>query len=118
MPGNGKVFISHAHEDNERCVPLCAALDAWGVDYWFDTQRMDAGTNLTSAIQAAIAGHDLFLRVGTQATQNSFWMSQEQGAFLALQAADHKAGQPDKRCMIPLRLDSAYQLQPFEQNTI
>jgi outer membrane protein assembly factor BamB len=28
--GNGRVFISHSHDDNPRIVPLLAALDAWG----------------------------------------------------------------------------------------
>ena len=55
MRGNGKVFISHAHDDNERCGSLLAALDAWGVDYWFDTQQMGAGDNLSLTIQRAIA---------------------------------------------------------------
>lgn len=50
MPGNGKVFISHAHEDNAHCQPLLRLLDSWGVDYWFDTQRLDAGDDLSVRI--------------------------------------------------------------------
>lgn len=42
MVGNGKVFVSHTHDNNDRCLPLLAALDAWGIDNWFDTQRMIA----------------------------------------------------------------------------
>lgn len=114
MPGNGMVFISHAHEDNDRCAPLLAALDAWGVDYWFDTQRMDAGQDLLASVQKAIAERDIFIRVGTNAALNSFWMNQELSAFMGLQAIDHGQGQPDKRLLIPFKLDAEYRFQPVE----
>jgi phage terminase large subunit-like protein len=62
MVGNGKVFISHAHADNERCASLLAALKEWGVDFWFDTQQMTAGDTLTRRIEDAIAERDIFIR--------------------------------------------------------
>jgi mRNA degradation ribonuclease J1/J2 len=36
MAGVTAVFISHAHEDNALCMPVVAALSAWGIDYYFD----------------------------------------------------------------------------------
>jgi formylglycine-generating enzyme required for sulfatase activity len=118
MPGNGRIFISHTHNDNERCLPLLAALDAWDADYWFDTQRMDAGTELTDAIQRAISERDIFIRVATAETANSYWMNKERDAFMGLQAAEYHQGQRDKRHLILLRLDAAYQIQPLEHGTI
>lgn len=118
MPGNGKVFISHAHEDNDRCAPLLAALDAWGVDYWFDTQRMDAGHDLLASVQRAIADRDIFIRVGTTAALNSYWMNQELSAFMGLQAIDHREGHGDNRLLIPFKLEPGYEFQPMELGRI
>ncbi|HEV2238214.1 MAG TPA: toll/interleukin-1 receptor domain-containing protein, partial [Ktedonobacterales bacterium] len=104
MPGNNRIFISHTHGDNERCVPLLAALDAWDVDYWFDVQQLDAGQQLSQRLQQAIAERDIFIRVLTPATPQSFWMAQELSAFRGLQGDDAKAGQRGKRRVILLAL--------------
>ncbi|HEX6122716.1 MAG TPA: TIR domain-containing protein, partial [Ktedonobacterales bacterium] len=61
MFGNGKVFISHTHEDNAVCASLLAALDAWQVDYWFDTAQLSAGLELLDNIQRGLAGRDIYL---------------------------------------------------------
>lgn len=114
MRGNGKVFISHAHDDNERCAPLLAALDAWGVDYWFDTRRLEAGDDLSQEIQRAIAARDIFLRICTPAAQRSYWVKLETGAFRGLQARQHRAGGDPARVLINLILDAAYQPEPFD----
>src|SRR5262249_55445017 len=82
MIGNGKVFISHSHEDTGRCEPLLAALHAWGVDYWFDTDRMDAGHDLSQRIQQALAARDIFIRVCSGSVQRRpYWVNLETGAF-------------------------------------
>lgn len=107
MPGNGKVFISHTHADNERCEPLLAALDAWGVDYWFDAQQLDAGQQLTPRLQEAIAQHDVLLRVCTANTSGSYWMNLELSAFRTLQYQERRQ-RPDKRACIDLVLDTGY----------
>ncbi|WIG59313.1 MAG: hypothetical protein OJF49_002060 [Ktedonobacterales bacterium] len=114
MRGNGHVFISHAHDDNDRCAPLLAALDAWGVDYWFDTNRLEAGDDLSHAIQRAIAERDIFLRICTPAAQRSYWMRLEAGAFRGLQASEHSANGETYRVLINLILDPAYQPEPFD----
>ena len=114
MRGNGKVFISHAHDDNERCAPLLAALDAWGVDYWFDTRRLEAGDDLSHAIQKAIAARDIFVRICTPAAQRSYWVRLETGAFRGLQARQHRGGGEATRVLINLILDAAYDPEPFD----
>lgn len=115
---NGKVFISHAHDDNERCRPLLDALRRWGVDYWFDTEQLNAGHDHSRRIQQAITERDIFIRVCTGTTQERpYWIDQETGAFRGLQAEAVNTGRPDKRKLINLLLDAQYKLQPFDLNT-
>lgn len=116
MPGNGKVFISHSHDDNELCGPLIDALDSWGVDYWFDTDRLEAGQDLSDRIQSAIAERDIFIRVGTAAVlRRPYWVNLETNAFRALLAEDENEGRHGKRVLITLVMDTYYVLQPFEK---
>lgn len=107
MPGNGKIFISHTHADNERCEPLLAALDAWGVDYWFDGQQLDAGQQLTPRLQEAIAQRDVLLRVCTANTSGSYWMNLELSAFRALQYQERRKRSAQRVC-VDLILDTGY----------
>ncbi|HEU5437837.1 MAG TPA: toll/interleukin-1 receptor domain-containing protein [Ktedonobacterales bacterium] len=109
MRGNGKVFISHTHNDNEICAPLLAALDAWGMDYWFDTQQLDPGQHLSERIQEAIAERDIFIRVCTPATQNSYWMTLEMNAFRGLQLDDQQRKRGNRRLSVNLVLAPGYQ---------
>lgn len=116
--GNGKVFISHSHDDNARCAPLLAALDAWGVDYFFDTQGLGAGQQLNERIQREISSRDIFLRICTAAVQRSFWMSLEANAFRGLQAEDRRRGRGNRRVLINLILDGDYSREPFDNATL
>jgi outer membrane protein assembly factor BamB len=109
MPGNGKVFISHVHEDNARAQPLLAALDAWGVDYWFDTQQLDAGNSISERVQRALAERDVFLLVATGATNRSLWTGLETQAFRGLAEQDRQAGRAGRREIVYLVLDRAFQ---------
>lgn len=118
MAGNGRVFISHAHDDNDACQPLLIALDAWGVDYWFDTERLKPGNELEEHIQTAILERDIFIRVCSTASQTSFWVRQETAAFRALQAKDEKSGHGDKRTLINVVLDEGFRPQPFDYATL
>jgi len=118
MMGNGKIFISHAHEDNLRCDALLAALTGMAADYWFDTERMDAGQNLTPQIQNAIAERDIFIRVCSAVSQKSFWVMLETGAFRGLQAQDYKDGKIDQRVLINFIVDTNYMREPFDNAAI
>src|SRR5262252_7868854 len=97
MAGNGRVFISHVHEDNARVAPLLAALDAWGVDYWFDTQQLGAGQQISERVQHALAERDVFMLVGSPAANRSMWTPLELQAFRGLQAADRQAGRAGRQ---------------------
>ncbi len=87
MFGNGQIFISHTHQDNQRCQPLLAALDAWQTNYWFDLQELDAGQRFSDRIQQALDQRDIFLRVSTEAAERSFWMDRELRAVRGMRAA-------------------------------
>jgi len=116
--GNGRVFISHSHDDNARIIPLLAALDAWGVDYWFDMQGLSAGQRLDERVQRELTTRDVFLRICTGALQRSFWSNLEATAFRGLQADDRQKGRPDKRLLISVIFDHEYQREPFDGATI
>lgn len=66
---NGKVFISHSHEDNERCQPLLKALQTWGVDYWYDKEQLLPGRPITAKIQQAINNRHVFVKICSVAAQ-------------------------------------------------
>ncbi|HEX6797926.1 MAG TPA: toll/interleukin-1 receptor domain-containing protein [Ktedonobacterales bacterium] len=113
----GKVFISHAHEDNARCRPLLAALTAWGVPYWFDTEQATGGNELALKIQRAIEESQYFIRVCTLSSVSSFWVRKETGAFVSLQAEDFRRGIED-RVLIPVILDPGYPLQLEDRGVV
>jgi outer membrane protein assembly factor BamB len=115
---NGRVFVSHSHDDNERCAPLLTALDAWGVDYFFDTHGLAAGQQLNERIQRELGARDIMLRICTAATQRSFWMSLEGAAFRGLQANDQRQGHSARRVLINLILDGDYTREPFDAATL
>jgi outer membrane protein assembly factor BamB len=110
MAGNGRVFISHVHEDNERCQPLLAALDAWGVNYWFDTQQLGAGQHISERVQ--LLERDIFVLICTPATNASMWTGLELQAFRGLLERDKQSGRGEQRKVIYLILDPAYVRQP------
>lgn len=108
------VFISHADEDIQRCAPLLRALDAWQVSYYFDALDRRASQSLSLETQQALVECEILLRICTRSTARSYWMSIEVGAFLSLQADDHKANQPERRKMVNLILDPQFKPEPFD----
>lgn len=104
MFGNGKIFISHSHADNQRSQPLLAALDAWQLDYWFDTQELDVGQRFSDRIQQALDERDIFVRICTPDAMLSFWMDRELRAIRGL----HKAFPKQPRLIIHLILSPNY----------
>jgi outer membrane protein assembly factor BamB len=103
MFGNGKVFVSHTHEDNAACAPVLAALDAWQVDYWFDTAQLSAGLELFDNIQRGLQERDIFVRICTPAANASPWMAQEQKLARTLRAPNR-----GRRCIINLIVRPGY----------
>ena len=113
MFGNGKVFISHTHEDNAECAPVLAALDAWQVDYWFDLAQLSAGLELLEHIQRGLQDRDIFIRICTRAALASAWTAQEQTLARTMRAPNRGL-----RRMINLIVKPGYILQPDEAKDI
>jgi len=109
MFGNGKIFVSHTHEDNEVCTPLLAALDAWQVNYWFDTAQLSAGLELLDNIQRGMQERDIYLRICTPAANASPWMAQEEKLARTLRAPNR-----GQRRVILLVMKSGY-IVPSEE---
>lgn len=103
MFGNGKIFVSHTHEDNAVCAPLLAALDAWQVDYWFDTAQLSAGLELLDNIQRGLVERDIFIRICTPAANASVWMERERQLARTLRAPNR-----DQRFIIDLIMKPGY----------
>ena len=113
MFGNGKVFVSHTHEDNAACAPILAALDAWQVDYWFDTAQLSAGLELLDNIQRGLLGRDIFIRICSPAANASPWMAQEQNLARSLRAPNR-----DGRLMIDLIVKPGYVVSDDEARNL
>ncbi len=113
MFGNGKVFVSHTHEDNAACAPVLTALDAWQVDYWFDTAQLSAGLELLDNIQRGLTGRDIYLRICTPAANASQWMAEEQKLARTLRAPNR-----GQRLMIDLIVKPGYVVSADEANDV
>lgn len=84
MLDTGKVFISHAHEDNARCAVVTERLRTWGVEYWIDLEDQSFSQELAHIVTAALDASDTLLRLSTPAAARSDWMQFERERFLAL----------------------------------
>ena len=107
------IFISYAQEDASRISVVTYALDAWNLKYWIPP-RGEANAPQTNQIQQMITGADAFLRLCTPAIPRSYWMTLEQTAFLTMQAEDFRQSGTQRRRLINIVLDSAYQRRPFD----
>lgn len=94
MPGNGKVFVSHAHGDEAPLRTLLAALKRWDVDHWLDTIEMHPGQVFSERIIEALSERDVLVRLSTPAAQHSAWMEREWWIFWALRVLEQR--QPDR----------------------
>jgi outer membrane protein assembly factor BamB len=112
--GNGKIFISHTHQDNALCDQLAAALDVWQVDYWMDLQQLSAGQELLPHIQQPLSERDIFIRVCTPAAQQSPWMDQERMLAQSMRAPNRSGN----RFFINLVLAPGYQITGAERRDV
>src|SRR5262249_33508090 len=98
MDRQQNIFVSCVSPNDPRVALLLGALRAWGLSYATSAQQSPTGElgNLSEMTQQAIAMCDVFLRVCTQATKRSYWMSLEAGAFLGVQSDDHRRGEPGR----------------------
>ena len=72
-----QVFLSHATEDRETAVQLCAALEAEGINCWIAPRDVKAGTDYAAAILDAIRTSDLVLLVFSSFADSSPYVLRE-----------------------------------------
>ncbi len=58
-----RVFLSHATEDRETALQVCAALEAEGIDCWIAPRNVEAGTDYAAAILEGIRTSELVLLI-------------------------------------------------------
>ncbi|MFP3646560.1 toll/interleukin-1 receptor domain-containing protein [Paraburkholderia sp. SIMBA_054] len=106
----GAVFISYSSQDAVAVRGLAQALDAAGIDVWFDRNDLQAGDDWERRIRRGLEASSLFIPVISRATQDParrrdfFWRE--------WMAADDRARgmAPDEPFLIPVVIDdtSAY----------
>lgn len=106
-----RVFISHVHEDNDLCIPLLAALDAWEIDYWFDKDRLRAGDQITQEVSDVIRQRDAFIRICSGSMQmRPRWVDFETAVFQASLDGNNQTGILGKRILVNLIVDTSFSL--------
>ncbi len=62
-PGQRAVFLSYASEDAEPAQRICAALQAAGIEVWFDRSELRGGDAWDTAIRKQIKSCALFIPI-------------------------------------------------------
>lgn len=93
-----RIFVSHAHADNDICDRYVAALRTLGLDVWYDRTNMDAGRALSTEIQSRLESSSVFMVMVSPASVSSFWVQTETDAFRTLAARDRT------RLILPVRI--------------
>jgi TIR domain len=105
---NGKVFISHAVEDEALYAPLVARLTQKDINVWSKIMPEDSDTQLSQRTRREIASRDVFIRICTPATARSERMRMEAWAFQSSRDEDTRKGTRNQHIMIDLVMDPAY----------
>jgi hypothetical protein len=108
-----RVFVSFAQEDVQNITPICQTLAAWQLIYWAPV-RDSAGPEQNAAVERGLGQADIFLRVCTAHTPQSYWMTLEQTAFHSVQAEEYRQTGHLNRKLINVILDKQYRRLPFD----
>lgn len=73
------VFLSYARQDRERIAPLVRALEASGLDVWWDS-RIRGGAEYTREIEAQLAAAGAVLVAWSRGSVESLWVADEASA--------------------------------------
>ena len=76
-----KVFVSYARQDRDRIAPLVQALEASGLEVWWDP-RIAGGAEYTREIEAQLESASAVLVVWSQHSITSMWVADEASAGL------------------------------------
>jgi hypothetical protein len=102
---NGRIFISHTTEDQDRIAPLVTRLTQKRIDCWTTISPGDTDTDLSPGTEKEIAERDVFLRICTLAALRSSRMRLEANSARAQQQEDTRNGSPNRHIMIDLVMD-------------
>ncbi|MDM0053007.1 toll/interleukin-1 receptor domain-containing protein [Variovorax sp. J22R115] len=102
---DGAVFLSYSSQDAAAVRRLAQALDAAGIDVWFDREQFQAGAEWDRRIRRGVDASSLFIPVISRATQDLgrrrdyFWREWN--------AADDRASgmAPDEPFLVPIVID-------------
>jgi hypothetical protein len=75
------VFVSYARQDRDRIAPLVRALEARGLEVWWDS-RIAGGTEFTKEIEAQLEAAGAVLVVWSRHSIESLWVADEASAGL------------------------------------
>lgn len=83
------VFLCHASEDKPAVVePLAKALEAAGISYFLDAEKILWGDSVTNVINRALVGSRFVLVVISSKSLDKHWPLREMNAALAREASD------------------------------
>jgi len=102
---NGRIFISHTKEDQDRIAPLVTRLTQKQIDCWTTISPGDTDTDLSPRTEKEIAERDVFLRIYTPAALRSSRMRLEANSARAQQQEDIRNGTPNQHIIIDLVMD-------------
>lgn len=100
MAQAAKVFVSHAHEDNDWCRAFVQALRSAGADVWYDEHNLGYGA-LTEQIERELESRPIFLVVITPQSVIKRWVQREVTAAINLRDED------PTRVIIPVVAETA-----------
>lgn len=109
-PSDGVVFISYSSDDLDAARTLARALDAAGIDVWFDQAELHCGDAWERKILRGLDNSALFIPLVSESTQRE----ERRRAFFWREwnAAHERAGSmaPDEVFILPVTIDG---IQPY-----
>jgi hypothetical protein len=104
---NGRIFISHTTEDQNRIAPIITRLTQKQIDCWAAISPGDTDTKLSPRTEKEIADRDVFLRICTPTALRSSRMRLEVDSARAQQLEDIRNGTPNRHVIIDLVMDGS-----------
>ncbi len=95
-----KVFVSHAHVDNDLCDVYVQAIRDRGFDVWYDQTNLQAGKQLSIEIEHYLDISKAFIVMLSQASILSPWVRLETDTYQELELDDLD------RILIPVRIEA------------
>lgn len=79
------VFVSYAHTDKDRVLPLASYLGRLGLKVWMDTKRLAPGQTIVEKVSEAISDSDVYMVCISPSALSSKWVIHELNTALSLE---------------------------------